>query len=256
MFRTRAAQGDAIARLAWQIPNLTCQFRSLPSRPGIRKMISSQAAAHAWSGGSPRLLHRSARTGRYAGIAALLPQTPDHDHRPGDRLSATAEAVAVQPGKYGNERQGHRIVGYNVQTAVDTTNHLIVAHEVTNVGTDDHQLSNIAEQARTEMGVKTLDAVADRGYYAGEEIRACEEAGITVTLPKPMTSNSKAAGRFGKQHPRRSRPSRDTIKDRVPPSTNGPRRSTPEPRAAIGRVTSSFASAHGQCSFSMNANRA
>ena len=91
------------------------------------------------------------------------------------------------------------IVGYNVQAAVDTRNHLIVAHEVTNVGTDRHQLSNMAEQARTEMGVETLDAVADRGYYAGEEIRACEEAGITVTLPKPMTSNSKAAGRFGKQ---------------------------------------------------------
>ena len=91
------------------------------------------------------------------------------------------------------------IVGYNVQAAVDTKNHLIVAHEVTNVGTDRHQLSNIAEQARAEMGVERLDAVADRGYYASEEIRACEEAGITVTLPKPMTSNSKAAGRFGKQ---------------------------------------------------------
>jgi transposase len=91
------------------------------------------------------------------------------------------------------------IVGYNVQTAVDTKNHLIVAHEVTNVGTDRHQLSNMAAQARTEMGVETLDAVADRGYYTSEEILACEEAGITVTLPKPMTSNSKAAGRFGKQ---------------------------------------------------------
>jgi transposase len=91
------------------------------------------------------------------------------------------------------------IVGYNVQTAVDTKHHLIVAHEVTNIGTDRHQLSNMAEQARTEMGVETLDAVADRGYYASEEIRACEEAGITVTLPKPMTSNSKAEGRFGKQ---------------------------------------------------------
>jgi hypothetical protein len=69
------------------------------------------------------------------------------------------------------------IVGYNVQTAVDTKNHLIVAHEVTNVGTDRHQLSNMAEQARAEMGVETLDAVADRGYYTGEEIRACEETG-------------------------------------------------------------------------------
>src|SRR6266480_1448388 len=91
------------------------------------------------------------------------------------------------------------IVGYNVQTAVDTKNHIIVVHEVTNVGTDRHQLSNMAEQARTEMGVETLDAVADRGYYEGEEIKACEESGITVTLPKPMTSNAKAEGRFGKQ---------------------------------------------------------
>jgi transposase len=91
------------------------------------------------------------------------------------------------------------IVGYNVQTAVDTKNHLIVAHEVTNVGTDRNQLSNMAAQARTEMGVETLDAVADRGYYEGEEIKACEESGITVTLPKPQTSGAKAAGRFGKQ---------------------------------------------------------
>src|ERR1700690_937887 len=91
------------------------------------------------------------------------------------------------------------IVGYNVQTAVDTKNHLIVAHEVTNVGTDRHQLLNMTEQARTEMGVGTLDAVADRGYYEGEEIKACEESGIIVTLPKPQTSGSKAAGRFGKQ---------------------------------------------------------
>src|SRR5258705_13358977 len=91
------------------------------------------------------------------------------------------------------------IVGYNVQTAVDTKNHIIVVHEVTNVGKDRHQLSNMADQARTEMGVETLDAVADRGYYTGEEIRACEEAGITVTLPKPQTSGAKAAGRFGKQ---------------------------------------------------------
>ena len=49
------------------------------------------------------------------------------------------------------------------------------------------------------MGVETLDVVADRGYYDGEEIKACEDAGITVTLPKPMTSGAKAAGRFGKQ---------------------------------------------------------
>jgi transposase len=95
--------------------------------------------------------------------------------------------------------RGSGIVGYNVQSAVDTTHHLIVAHEVTNVGSDRRQLSNMAEQARTEIGAETLDVVADRGYYEGTEILACETAGITVTLPKPMTSGAKAAGRFGKQ---------------------------------------------------------
>jgi DDE family transposase len=95
--------------------------------------------------------------------------------------------------------KGSGIVGYNVQSAVDTTHHLIVAHEVTNVGTDRSQLSNMAEQARTEMGAEALDVVADRGYYAGKEILACEMVGITVTLPKPINSTAKAAGRFGKQ---------------------------------------------------------
>jgi len=75
------------------------------------------------------------------------------------------------------------------------THHLIVAREVTNVGTDRHQLPNMAEQARTEMGIATLDVVADRGYYDGHGILACEAPGITVTLPKPMTSSAKTADR-------------------------------------------------------------
>ncbi len=91
------------------------------------------------------------------------------------------------------------IVGYNVQIAVDTQHHLIVAHEVTNVGTDHHQLASMAELTREELGSETLDVVADRGYYEGGEIKACEDAGITVTLPKPQTSGAKAEGRFGKQ---------------------------------------------------------
>jgi hypothetical protein len=88
------------------------------------------------------------------------------------------------------------MICYNVQIAVDTQHHLIVAHEVTNVGTDRHQLANIAARARDEMAVDTLDVVADRGYYEGAEIMACEAAGIAVTLPKPLTSGAKAAGRY------------------------------------------------------------
>jgi hypothetical protein len=74
-----------------------------------------------------------------------------------------------------------------------------VAHDVTNIGTDRSQLSGMAEQARTEIGSEQIEVVADRGYYEGGQIKACEDAGITVMLPKPMTSGAKAAGRFGKQ---------------------------------------------------------
>src|SRR3954447_2921757 len=87
--------------------------------------------------------------------------------------------------------RGSGVVGYNVQVAVETEHHLIITHEVTNVGTDRSQLSLVAEAAKATLDVEKLDAVADRGYFSGEQILACETAGITVTLPKPMTSNSK-----------------------------------------------------------------
>src|SRR5512141_2840461 len=95
--------------------------------------------------------------------------------------------------------RGSGVVGYNVQVAVDTDHHLIITHEVTNSGSDRAQLSPVAKEAKATLEVESLDAVADRGYFSSEEILACENAGITVTLPKPMTSNSKAEGRFGKQ---------------------------------------------------------
>jgi transposase len=94
--------------------------------------------------------------------------------------------------------RGSGVVGYNVQAAVDTAHHLIVTHEVTNVGNDRAQLSAMAKQTKAVLAVDELDVVADRGYFDSEEILACEEAGITVTLPKPMTSGAKAEGRFGK----------------------------------------------------------
>ncbi len=95
--------------------------------------------------------------------------------------------------------RGSGVVGYNVQIAVETGHHLIITHEVTNEETDRSQLSPVAKEAKATLQVENLDAVADRGYFNSEEILACENMGITVTLPKPMTSNSKAEGRFGKQ---------------------------------------------------------
>ena len=95
--------------------------------------------------------------------------------------------------------RGSGLVGYNVQKAVDTEHHLIVAHEVTNTGFDRAQLAKMASQAKEVLHVEHLDVVADRGYFNSPEILACEQAGISVTLPKPMTSGAKADGRFGKQ---------------------------------------------------------
>ena len=95
--------------------------------------------------------------------------------------------------------RGTGIVGYNVQSAVDTENHLIVAHEVTNVGSDRSQLANMAEQARDALDIKDLSVIADRGYYNGAEIRACDKLGITTYVPKTMTSGNQAKGLFGKQ---------------------------------------------------------
>jgi hypothetical protein len=95
--------------------------------------------------------------------------------------------------------RGTGIVGYNVQTAVDATNHLIVTHEVTNIGIDRDQLTSMAKQARAAMGTEELTVIADRGYFKGEEIVACHKAGIVAIVPKTTTSSAKANGRFDKQ---------------------------------------------------------
>jgi len=86
--------------------------------------------------------------------------------------------------------RGSGVVGYNVQVAVDTKHHLI---------SDRAQLARMAKQTKLTLEATSLDVIADRGYFSGDEILECDKAGITVTLPKPMTSNAKAEGRFGKQ---------------------------------------------------------
>lgn len=96
-------------------------------------------------------------------------------------------------------QSGAGIVAYNVQTAVDTKHHLIVAHEVTNVASDRGQLASMANQARNAMGAHDeFTVLADRGYFKSEDILACDEAGVTTYVPKPLTSNNKADGLFDK----------------------------------------------------------
>jgi hypothetical protein len=109
---------------------------------------------------------------------------------PGQQISLT------DPDARSMNSRGSGMVGYNVQAAVDSRHHLIIAHEVTNVGSDRRHLARVAKQAKEALQRDTLNVVADRGYYNGDEIRACEQAGIAAYLPKPNTSGNKAKGQF------------------------------------------------------------
>ncbi|MCQ8130988.1 IS1182 family transposase [Methylomonas rivi] len=119
-------------------------------------------------------------------IEVQLNQTPDK------QISLT------DPDARSMKTRGTGIVGYNVQTAVDTQHHLIVEHDVINEGVDRSQLSGMAKKARSAMGVDDLTVIADRGYFKSEEILACHEAGITAIVPKTVTSIATAEGRFSK----------------------------------------------------------
>jgi hypothetical protein len=111
---------------------------------------------------------------------------------PGKQISLT------DPDARSMKTRGTGIVGYNVQTAVDAKHHLIVAHEVTNIGSDRGQLTSMGMQAKEAIGAQALTAIADRGYFSGPEILSSHEAGISVIIPKTVTSGATADGRFGK----------------------------------------------------------
>jgi transposase len=90
-------------------------------------------------------------------------------------------------------------VCYNVQIAVDSKHHLIVAHDVTDQANDLEQLAPMAMAAKAELGVETLEASADRGYHSERQVVECEANGITPYVPAPKTSSkNKKQGRFTK----------------------------------------------------------
>lgn len=141
-----------------------------------------------------------ARTERLEGKIAALKAQMQALRQIEVRLNAAPDKQLslTDPDARSMKTRGTGIVGYNVQTAVEAKHHLIVAHEVTNVGVDRDQLSGMAKQARSAMGIRELTVVADRGYFKSEEILACHEAGISAIVPKSATSAAIAEGRFGR----------------------------------------------------------
>lgn len=137
---------------------------------------------------SRKLAHLQKEATRYRSIERRMDETGEAQVSLSDPDARSMATTARMP----------RIVGYNVQTAVEAENHLIVAHEVTMLGYDRDALSMMAIAARDAMAADQIGVIADKGYYKGEEIVASEEAGISVVVPKPMTSNAAARGRFDK----------------------------------------------------------
>jgi len=92
--------------------------------------------------------------------------------------------------------KGTATVGYNVQIAVDAEHHLIVAHEVTNQGYDRHQLAPMALKAQQATGCEQITALADRGYFNGDQVLSCEGTGVAPIVPKTLTSGNAKRGLF------------------------------------------------------------
>ncbi len=113
--------------------------------------------------------------------------------------AADQQLSLTDPDARSMKSRGTGIVGYNMQAAVDTEHHLIVAHEVTNVGSDRRQLAHMAKQAKEAMGCDALEVAADRGYYRSEEFLTCNEANITAYVPNSKTSHNAAKGLFARE---------------------------------------------------------
>lgn len=173
--RRRAQIEESVDRYLHQLDSMDCQEPSLANQMKTSRL-------------KEKIVKLSEEMQRLEKLEARMLETP------GEQISLTdpdARSMATSG-------RGSGVVGYNVQTAVDTENHLIVAHDVTMTGNDTSQLARMSKLTKATLEVDKLDVVADRGYFKSEEILACEKAGISVTLPKPQRSGNKAKGRFVK----------------------------------------------------------
>ncbi len=173
--RRRAQIEESVARYLNQLDNTDRQEPSLANRMKTTRL-------------KEKILKLSEEMQRLEKLEAQMLKTP------GEQISLTdpdSRSMATSG-------RGSGVVGYNVQSSVDTQNHLIVAHEVTNIGNDRSQLTNMGKKTKAVLQTDRLDVVADRGYYSSLEILACKQENITVTLPKPQTSQARTKGFFAK----------------------------------------------------------
>jgi transposase len=91
------------------------------------------------------------------------------------------------------------IAGYNVQSVVDDKHMLIVESEVDNRSDAGH-LHEMSKAAKDALDAKALRVLADAGYYNSEDLKACEDDGITAYVPLQEGNDKlEKQGRFSRK---------------------------------------------------------
>ena len=170
------------------------QRRLAEIEAAIARYMAEMDGADAEPGGDTRVEHLE---GKLASLHAYMAELKVIDERL--RASPDGQVSLTDPDARSMNARGSGIVGYNVQAAVEAGHHLVVAHDVVMTGSDRAQLSPMAAKARDAAAAEQIEVVADRGYYSGQEVLACDRAGIAAHVPKTITSNAVADGRFGKE---------------------------------------------------------
>ena len=170
------------------------QRRLAEIEAAIARYMAEMDGADAELGGEARVEHLEQKL---AALHAYLAELKVVEEQLRD--SPDGQVSLTDPDARSMNTRGSGIVGYNVQAAVEARHHLVVAHDVVMTGSDRAQLSPMARAAQEATGASAVEVVADRGYFSGQEVLACEEAGIAAHVPKTITSNAVADGRFGKE---------------------------------------------------------
>ncbi len=170
------------------------QRRLAEIEAAIARYMAEMDGADAEPGGEARVEHLEQKL---ASLHAYMAELKVVDEQL--RASPDGQVSLTDPDARSMNARGSGIVGYNVQAAVEAGHHLVVAHDVVMTGSDRAQLSAMARAAQEATGASSVEVAADRGYYSGQEVLACERAGIAAHVPKTITSNAVADGRFGKE---------------------------------------------------------
>jgi hypothetical protein len=116
-----------------------------------------------------------------------------------ERVAGEGEASAVDPDarlmRSGGDARKLDVC-YNVQAVVDGKHHMIADFDIAGRSDGKGNLHNMSDKAKEILGVEKITNLADKGYYDGEDIAACESSGTSCLVAKPKPGGAKKAEGF------------------------------------------------------------